>query len=107
MYFTHYKNMLHSKFPLLFMVIQFIIIGRGLGQSQAKPSWSQQLWPSSGFCQAKASKSQAKAPKARPSQALHNPISYIWNHHLRCDLVQVTIQARTHRMKNSHIVTGL
>ena len=73
MYFTHYKNMLHSKFPLLFMVIQFIIIGRGLGQSQAKPSWSQQLWPSSGFCQAKASKSQAKAPKASQSQAVHNP----------------------------------
>ena len=75
MYFTHYKNMLHSKFPLLFMIIQFIIIGRGLGQSQAKPSWSQQLWPGSGFCQAKAPKSQAKAPKARPSWALHNPSS--------------------------------
>ena len=73
MYFTHYKNMLHSKFPLLFTVIQFIIIGRGLGQSQAKPSRSQQLWPGSGFCQAKAPKSQAKAPKARPSQAMHNP----------------------------------
>ena len=73
MYFTHYKNMLHSKFPLLFTVIQFIIIGRGLGQSQAKPSRSQQLWPGSGFCQAKAPKSQAKALKARPSRAVHNP----------------------------------
>ena len=73
MYFTHYKNMFHSKFPILFTVIQFIIIGRGLGQSQAKPSRSQQLWPGSGFCQAKAPKSQAKALKARPSRAVHNP----------------------------------
>ena len=72
-YFTHYKDMLHSKSYLLFMVIQFIIIGRGLGQSQAEPSRSQQLWPGSGFCQAKAPKSQAKAPKARPSRAVHNP----------------------------------
>ena len=72
-YFTHYKNMLHSKFPLLFTIIQFIIIGRGLGQSQAEPSRSQQLWPGSGFCQAKAPKNQAKAPKARPNRALHNP----------------------------------
>ena len=75
MYFTHHKNMLHSKFPLLFTVIQFIIIGRGLGQSQAKPSRSQQLWPGSGFCQAKAPKSQAKALKARLSRAVHNPSS--------------------------------
>ena len=74
-YSSHYKNMLHSKFPLLFTVIQLIIIGRGLGQSQAEPSRSQQLWPGSGFCQAKAPKSQAKAPRARPSQALHNPSS--------------------------------
>ena len=73
MYLTHYKNMLHSKFPLLFTVIQLIIIGRGLGQSQAEPSRSQQLWPGSGFCQAKAPKSQAKALKARPSRAVHNP----------------------------------
>ena len=80
MYFTHYKNILHSKFPLLFMVIQFIIIGCGLGQSQAKPSWSQQLWPSSGFCQAKAPKSQAKALKARPSRAVHNPSSVTFSH---------------------------
>ena len=72
-YFTHYKDMLYSKSYLLFMVIQFIIIGRGLGQSQAEPSQSQQLWPGSGFCQAKAPKSQAKALKARPSQAVHNP----------------------------------
>ena len=30
-YFTHYKDMLYSKSYLLFMVIQFIIIGCGLG----------------------------------------------------------------------------
>ena len=38
MYFTNYRNMLNSKFSLLFKVIQFMIIGRGLGQSQADPS---------------------------------------------------------------------
>ena len=73
MYFTNYRNMLNSKFSLLFKVIQFMIIGRGLGQSQADPSRSQQLWPGSGFCQALAPKSQAKAGKARPSRAVHNP----------------------------------
>ena len=67
MYFTHYKDMLHSKSYLLFTFIQFIIIGCGLGQSQAEPSRSQQLRPGSGFVRRRPPKAKPKPPK--PGQA--------------------------------------
>ena len=62
MYFTHYMNMLNSKFSFLFVVIQFIIIGCGLGQSQPSQAGAGHFGLAQDFATPRPLKAKLKAP---------------------------------------------
>ena len=62
MYFTHYTSMLNSKFSFCFMVIQFIVIGCGLGQSQPSQAGAGNFGPAQDFVRPSPPKTKPKAP---------------------------------------------